>query len=114
MSKHWLLQLVRPVCTHGSESAQTPFWQKPLPQTTPQTPQLFASCRRSAPLQVTPPPPVGWQVQVSVLSVWPSGQVMSPQPLSAGTLHSLWQCGWGSEPQVLTMVPVPQPAAAQL
>lgn len=116
VSMHWLLQLVRPSCTHGSEAAQTPFWQKPLPQTTPQVPQLLASCSMSAPQLSVPPQPPETQVQVSTSSFWPAGQVMSPQPLSAGTLHSLWQCGCGSEPQVLTMVPFPplQPAAAQL
>ena len=57
------------------------------------------------------------QVQESTSSVCPSPQVISPQPVSAGALHSLWQCGWGSEPQVLTIEPLAlpgQPAAAQL
>ena len=57
------------------------------------------------------------QVQESTSSVMPFSQVISPQPLSLGALHSLWQCGSGSEPQVLTIEPwaLPgQPAAAQL
>jgi hypothetical protein len=59
------------------------------------------------------------------VQIEPLGQQTAPHAtvgagqaaLSAGALHSLWQWGWASEPQVMTIEPLAlpgQPAAAQL